>query len=33
MCVSIPVMTEFGPDPASAMDYGMVGIAGLLLIE
>lgn len=29
MCVSILVMTKFGPDPASAMNYGMAGIVGL----
>lgn len=29
MCVSILVMTSFGPDPASAMNYGMARIVGL----
>lgn len=29
MCVSILVMTKFGPDPASAMNYGMARIVGL----
>lgn len=29
VCVSILVMTGFGPDPASAMNYGMARIVGL----
>lgn len=29
MCVSVLVMTKFGPDPASAMNYGMARIVGL----
>ncbi len=29
VCVSILVMTRFGPDPASAMNYGMADITGL----
>lgn len=29
LCVSILVMTSFGPDPASAMNYGMARIVGL----
>lgn len=29
MCVSILVMTQFGPDPCSAMNYGMARILGL----
>lgn len=29
VCVSILVMTQFGPDPASAMNYGMADIMGL----
>lgn len=28
-CVSVLVMTKFGPDPASAMNYGMSRIVGL----
>ena len=29
MCVSLLVMTSFGPDPASAMNYGIASIVGL----
>jgi uncharacterized membrane protein YczE len=29
VCVSILVMTKFGPDPASAMNYGMARLVGL----
>lgn len=29
ICVSILVMTQFGPDPASAMNYGMAKVTGL----
>ena len=32
MCVSILVMTSFGPDPASAMNYGMARIVGLSFV-
>lgn len=29
VCVSVLVMTQFGPDPASAMNYGMARVTGL----
>ena len=29
MCVSLLVMTSFGPDPASAMNYVIASIVGL----
>ena len=29
MCVSLLVMTSFGPDPCSAMNYGVADLVGL----